>query len=295
MSKIFSSPIVTCRPALPSDRADVFEFTKFTWNGRDYIRYVWDEWFADPNGILAVAEYGGHCVGFAKVSLSAPGQWWLQGFRVDVNYQDLKIGSHIHEYIDTWWLEHGNGYARLMTGSQRVKVHHLCERMGYVKVSELADHRAEPLDEPTSAFQPVLPEEIPAALKVAQASPILALNHGLMDIGWEAVQPTTDMLADMARAGLAFWWHRHESLLLAWDDENEEGKVLGVALPTCPLENLSELLADVRRLCPQMGRVGVFWISPLHEDIRIAAKAAGYTNAWDKDAYVYEKRHPTRP
>jgi GNAT superfamily N-acetyltransferase len=288
----FSSPVVVCHHALPRDTADVLEFSKFTWNGHDYIQYVWDKWRADPDGILAVAEYGGRCVGMAKISLLAPGQWWLQGFRVDINYQDLKIGSHIHEYIDAWWLEHGAGYARLMTSSQRFKVHHLCDKLGYVRVSELTDHRALPLDEPTTTFQPIAQLEISKALEVAQSSPVLKLNHGLIDIGWEAIHPTAEILAETARAGMAFWWRGRESLLLAWVDEDEDGKVLGLALPACPLESLSELLADVRRLCAQLGCVRVFWIAPLHDDIRQAAEAAGYTGTWDSTAYVYEKRHP---
>ena len=110
MKSTFSFPVVVCRPALPCDKADVLEFTKFTWDfGRDYIKYVWDDWLADPNGILVSAEYNGHCVGIAKASLSAPGQWWLEGLRIDPNFQGLGIASHIHRYVDDWWLEHGNG------------------------------------------------------------------------------------------------------------------------------------------------------------------------------------------
>jgi hypothetical protein len=89
----FSSPVPVCRPALPLDKADVLEFTKFIWDGHDYIRYVWDDWLADPRGILAVVEYGGHAVGLGKVSYVAQGQWWLEGLRVDPRYQGLKIGS----------------------------------------------------------------------------------------------------------------------------------------------------------------------------------------------------------
>ena len=139
MTQSFSSPVVVCRPALPSDKADVIEFTKFIWDGHDYIQYVWDEWLADPEGILAAAEYGGHCVGLAKVSLLAPGQWWLQGLRVDPKFQDLKIGSHLHRYVDEWWLEHGDGVVRLMTGSKRVKVHHMSEKLGYTKILEVKE------------------------------------------------------------------------------------------------------------------------------------------------------------
>ena len=66
MTQTFSSPVVVCRPALPRDTADVLEFIKFIWNGHDYVKYVWDEWFNDPDGILVAAEYEGHCVGIAK-------------------------------------------------------------------------------------------------------------------------------------------------------------------------------------------------------------------------------------
>jgi hypothetical protein len=114
----------------------VIEFTRFIWEGHDYIKYVWDEWLADPEGILAVAEYGSHCVGLGKVSLSAPGQWWL---------------------------EHADGVARLMTSSKRVKVHHLSEKFGYTKVLEVKEFEASSLEEACTSFRPLQKDEIPAS------------------------------------------------------------------------------------------------------------------------------------
>ncbi len=137
MNNPSTEPRLVCRPALPRDRADVFEFTKFIWEGHDYIRFVWDDWLADPHGLLAVAEYGGSTVGMAKVTLVSKGQWWLEGFRVDPRVQGLKVGSHIHEYVNDWWLEHGDGAVRLMTSSERVQVHHLSERTGFVRIGEV--------------------------------------------------------------------------------------------------------------------------------------------------------------
>ena len=295
MTPTFASPVVVCRPALPRDKADVFEFTKFIWDGRDYICYVWDEWFHDPDGILAAAEYRGHCVGIAKVSLSAPGQWWFQGFRVDPNYQDLKIGSHIHEYVDKWWLEHGNGVARLMTSSKRVKVHHLCEKLGYTKVLEVKEFEVKALDETCTSFQPVLESEIAAALKVAQNSSVMALGNGLLDMGWDALWPTEELLASIQAQGMAFWWRDGEGLLLEWDDDNDEGAVLGLGLPACSLELLPEMLLDARRLAAQQGRVGVFWIAPLTVETLSAAEKAGYQHHREHSGYLYEKRHPILP
>jgi GNAT superfamily N-acetyltransferase len=294
MPQTFSSPRIVCRPALPSDRADVFEFTKFIWDGHDYIRYVWDEWLADPEGILAVAEYGGHCVGLAKISLSAPGQWWFQGLRVDPNFQGLKIGSHIHEYIDAWWLEHGDGVARLMTASFRLKVQHLCERLGYAKVLEVKELETSALDEACTSFQPVNADEIHAALRHTQESPVMALSSGFLDLGWDALQPTEMVIATIQQQGMAFWWRNGKGLLLAWDDENEDGKVLGLGLPACALESLPEMLLDIRRLAAQMGRVGVFWIAPLKPETLSAAEVAGYLHHREHSGYLYEKRHPQR-
>jgi GNAT superfamily N-acetyltransferase len=295
MTDSWHSPIVTCRPALPSDRADVFEFTKFIWDGHDYIQYVWDEWFADPHGILVSAEFGGHCVGIGKIALSAPGQWWFQGFRVDPKFQDKRIGSHIHKYIDNWWLENGDGAARLMTSSQRVKVHHLCEKLGYAKILEVKELEAEPLDEPGASFRPIQADEIPAALQAVLDSPVLTLSRGLFDVGWDAVHPTADILASIQQRGLAFWWRGGQGLLLAWDDDDEDGQVLGLGLPAGPLDTLSEMLLDIRRLAAKMGRVGVFWIAPFEPEILSAAETAGFSHHNDHTGYLFEKRHPIRP
>ena len=82
--------------------------------------------------------------------------------------------------------------------------------------------------------------------------------------------------------------------MLAWDDENEDGKVLGLGLPACSLESLPEMLLDVRKLAAQQGRVGVFWIAPLTEEILSMAKKAGYLHPREHSGYVYEKQHPMR-
>jgi hypothetical protein len=91
---------------------------------------------------------------------------------------------------------------------------------------------------------------------------------------------------------MAFWWRGGEGLLLAWDDENEDGKVLGLGLPACPLDSLPDMLLDARRIAAQQGRVGVFWIAPLEPEILSAAEAAGFIHHREHSGYLYEKRHP---
>ena len=122
-------------------------------------------------------------------------------------------------------------------------------------------------------------------------SPVLALGRGLLDLGWDVIQPTEDILAFIRQQGMAFWWRDGEGLLLAWEDDNDEGKVLGLGLPACSLESLPELLLDARRLAAQQGSVGVFWIAPLKPETLSAAEAAGYRHHREHSGYLYEKRH----
>ena len=91
---------------------------------------------------------------------------------------------------------------------------------------------------------------------------------------------------------MAFWWRGGEGLLLAWDDDNEDGKVLGLGLPVCWLEILPEMLLDVRRLAAQVGCVGIFWIAPLRPEILSAAETAGFLHHREHSGYLYEKQHP---
>jgi GNAT superfamily N-acetyltransferase len=295
MTQTFTSPQVVCRPALSRDTADVLEFCKGIWDGHDYIQYVWDMWLGDADGPLITAEYGGRAVGIAKISHVSRGQWWFEGLRVDPKLQGLKIGSHLHEYIDQWWLEHGDGYVRLMTSSKRVKVHHLCEKSGYHKIADVvSDYETTPLDGPADAFQLVTLGEVKPSLEFVLQCPILKMT-GLMDDFWRQVRPDEFLLGEMIRTGRAFWWRGGEGLLFTWawgNGTEDDPKVLGISLPACPMEILSEFLLDVRRLAGSRGCKFVVWVTPIHDVVRDALKTAGFHPDQDDTMFVYEKKHP---
>ncbi len=304
----FADPRLVCRPALPSDTADVLEFTKFIWDGDDYIKYVWKEWLDDPQGILATAQYGAHAVGIAKITLLAPGQWWLEGLRVDPNFQGLKIGSHLHEYLDGWWLAHGDGIIRLMTSSERVQVHHLTERTGYAKIGEVADYRlglARPpvpartagmkqsvgLSEKPQPLEPVHMDEVTAALAFALAH--LSHSNGLMDSGWRFSTPDESAMTASARSGHLHWWRGRAGLLATFEDDEDGERVLGIcfaAIDEPPL--LSELLLAAGVLAGQQGFTAVHWLAPVEDKVRIALRQAGYATDWEHTGFLYAKRQP---
>jgi GNAT superfamily N-acetyltransferase len=305
----FAAPQVVCRPALPSDTEDVLEFTKFIWEGHDYIQYVWHDWLADPNGLLAAAVYGPHTVGIGKVTLLSPGQWWLEGLRVDPKVQGLKIGSHLHEYLDRWWREHGDGTLRLMTSSERVQVHHLSERTGYRKVGEVWSYRspaavltrpeATELSEPESrasrpspagprhAFELVTLDDIAAAVKFTSGH--LAGSHNLLDLGWRFTAPDEATLATLVHAQRLYWWDGRSGLAGFWEDDDEAGRVLAISFVACEASRLIDLLADVPRLAAQNGYVSALWLAPHDRALESALLSAGFSSEWDHSGFLYEK------
>jgi GNAT superfamily N-acetyltransferase len=290
MSK-YTEAVVVIRPALPRDKADVFEFTKFIWDGYDYVGHIFPEWLADPQGQLIAAEYAGRCVGTGKVTRLAPGEWWLEGFRVDPKMQGLKIGSRIDARCNEWWDEFGGGTLRLITSAKRVQVHHLSEDRGFVKVGEVYGYEAAPLNEATEAFTPLTPPE--AGEAVALFSRLAAQR--LLNLGWRYAAPNVDSLRAIAEEGLAWWWRGRRGLIVAWEDDDDEGRPrLIVGLEACADEDARELLTDFRRLAMLRGASAAGWTNAVRPAIIEALEYAGYHRTWEDAGFLYERRHPSR-
>ena len=290
---------MVCRPSLASDTADVLAFTSRIWDGRDYIHLVWDEWLADPNGILVSAQLGGHVVGIAKVSPVFPAQWWLHGLRVDPEYQGLKIGSHLHEYTNDWWVEHGDGTIRLLTSTKRVQVHHLCERTGYRRVGEIITYRRLMSAEGSrmtgsrdtqNGYAAVKAAELPEALAFARK--YFTWAGGLMDTGWRFVAPDEASLEDRQREGHLHWWRGRDGLISTWEGDDDDGPVLGIGLAAGREPRmLAEMLRESPSLASGMSAYAVFWLAPAEAEAQEALRAAGF--ATDEDSGVlFERGHP---
>ena len=301
MSQTFSLRQVLCRPALERDLADIREFCKTIWDGHDYVPDMLDDWFHDPRGMFAVAEYEGQAIACSKITWLADGQWWLEGFRVDPNYQGRKVGSLIHHYLDRWWLERGNGALRLMTSSKNKSVHHLCESTGYIKLLEVRGYKAEPLKGPADMFRPAASsdKDLLPVIEFARKSPSLAITNRIVDFGWQFADPTYGRALTFLffrYSGLAnnfFWWRHDKGLLIVWDDFDLDAKerAMGIGVLACELDDMPAFLMDVRHLAAARKKTSVFWLAPVHETMELALKQSGYFSEWDNTAYVFEKKH----
>jgi len=263
MTPTFSSQQVVCRPAIARDHADITEFCKGIWDGGDYVPDVWQHWYNDPHGILVTAEYEGHAIGCAKLSLIDEGQWWLEGFRVDPNKQGLKIGSRIHYYLTDWWVEHGDGTLRLMTENPAVV--HLCEKTNYTKTQELRGYKSMSIAEPTDNFSAAT--DIHEAAAFAITSETVRLNDNLIDFGWRVGTVNEHIFTKYSNEKADFvhtfyWWKDKQGLFSAGEDEEDDKRQLVLGVLACALNDMSALLMDIRRFAARkkLGKV-FYWHS----------------------------------
>jgi GNAT superfamily N-acetyltransferase len=274
------------------DTPQVLELSSHIWEGHDYIPLVWQDWLADPNGLLCVAEFGSRIAGFGKLTLLSASQWWLEGLRVHPEFEGRGIASHINDYLLAYWLEHGDGFVRLGTSSERVKVHRMCAHRGFEKIGEYSFYGAPVMNEPVSSFTPILLEEIPQALELIRHSPALPLQNGLLDYGWRWGEPCAESLEKLIRQGQAWWWRGRQGLVTYWDDAEENKKFPVIHLIACSLETMPECLLDFRRFAGFRGYDHVEWHAPRKEELQSLLEKAGFGLSWDEVLFLFEKKYP---
>ena len=291
---------VSVRPARESDKAGMLEVTKNIWDGDDYVPYVWDEWLADTEGVLCVAigesgEHAGHMIGLGKLTHLGGGNWWMEGMRVQPEYQGRGISSQLHEYILNYWLEHGDGVVRLTTSSKRLPIHHLCERFGFSKIGERTFFVAPVIQGiPAEALplQLLKSEELPEALDFLQNSPMLKFSNGLIDLGWRHAAPRLEFLQNRLEHGKLWWWRGREGLLSYWEEDEDHVIKPSLNFLACAVGEAAALLLDYRRLAGSYSYANTTWMAPLHPEMVPVLEQAGFGRDWDDALFLYVKEHP---
>lgn len=286
---------VVCRPALPKDTEDVLALTRLIWEGRDYVPHVWEEWLAEPEGLLAVAEYGGRVVGVNRLAPLGNNEWWMQALRVHPAFEGRGIASRLHDYVLEYWEKQG-GVVRLATSAHRLPVHHLCRRSGFHLAAELMGYAAQALDEPCDHLRPVSESQLEPLARAVHTSPELAWTGGLLDLIWVWAEPSRERLLEIVKEGRAFGWGGDpgspENFLLVDSDENEDGltRHLQLLAIACPVEALPQALLDFRRLAMRLGCNPAGWVAPVNAAAQAALESSGFQPYWERSLYLFEKR-----
>lgn len=279
------------------DTPEVMELTRTIWNGEDYVPSVWSEWYSDPQGLLAIAEYGGRVVGLGKLTLIASNDWWLEGLRVHPDYEGRGIASHLHGYLLRYWLTKGAGALRLVTASFRTPVHRICERTGFRKVGEFTPFLAPTIDlnsggQKENRLILLDANQVEKAYSAIIASPIISWTAGLMDLRWQWVTPSLELIRQAVLHEQVYWWRGERGVLVISEDDERALRTSMIQIITCESEDMVEILQDYRRLARLLGFQQAGWVAPLHPELEPLLHKAGFQRDWDASLFVFERRHP---
>lgn len=287
-------PIV-CRPALPKDTPGMFELTRWIWEGDDYIPDVWEAWLADTQGILAVAEWKGKVVGFAKLTKLSAGDWWMEGLRVHPKFEGNRIASRLHGYLLEFWQRYGSGVLRLATSSAREPVKHLSRKWGFETIGEYSIYKSEKtvdnfIDAQHSPFQRFTLEDIPDAITWLKDPQKDRLPFGIMDLGWQFAEPKEEYFVAYLQGNQAWWWEGQQGILLMVDKKDGEETWARIRMLACDREKLAELLHAVRKFTNQSGYAGVNWMAPMLPGMEEVLVSTGFKRDWEGSLLIFEKR-----
>lgn len=90
--------VFTLRPMTPADKPAVLGIASRTWEGSDYLPFVFDDWIADTDGEFVAAMLEGRVVGCGKLSFLTPYDAWLEGLRKDPEVTQGGLAELINRY-----------------------------------------------------------------------------------------------------------------------------------------------------------------------------------------------------
>lgn len=286
------APSVRIRPARKSDKGDVLALSGLMWEGHDYIPQVWSDWLADRSGFLAVAEREGQAVGIGKLTRLTPEEWWIEGLRVHPAYQGMKIGSQLFEYLVVQRRKRGAGAIRLATSSERVQVHHLCDRLGFRHVETFLLMTAPPTDRGECAFELIAEADTAAAFALSEKATSVRYASGLVNTGWRWSRLTEEQMREFIQRGRAWWWKDRAAVLLLYNSEHENQPSLEIAAVLSCDGKLAAMLGEARRLAGLAGAARLAWAMPNLPAVTDAARRAGFAQELDAQLWIFERPDP---
>ena len=290
------------RPARPDDREAMERICAHTWDWGDYIPEVWDEWLADEDKLMLVAELAGQVVALGQVAFQPAGQAWFEAMRVDPNYRQQGIARQFIERKMEESRKRGAHVVRLGTGGNNVPVHRLMARIGMEQVGAYVLRVA--AAEGTAGAEGMAGVESPQILGPGQRqevltflrqSRVLAHTGGLFSVGWawqELLDEALDrflaagqVLARLAADGSP------EALALVSHEAGDERLWIALADAVPGQEGaLVALIEGIRAYAGQVGAKDAAAMLPALDWLREAFGQAGYgPGDWEGELWIFEK------
>ncbi|MEA2022722.1 MAG: GNAT family N-acetyltransferase [Actinomycetota bacterium] len=209
---------VSIRPALPSDREAIFEFTRDTFEWGDYIADEFDGWL-DRDDTLVVVAIGDNerPIALATARMISPSEAWFHAARVHPDHRGRGIAAEISVALRAWAGEHGATVGRLLVEDWNTASIRHVEKTGRRRVATMV-RCAKSVGDASPSPDGNGGSRVPSRLRsrpahAAEAQPAFAswsvgelgrASRGLFAVGWTFRRLTIEDLVAAARRS-AFW------------------------------------------------------------------------------------------
>jgi GNAT superfamily N-acetyltransferase len=128
------------RKANKSDKDEVLNFCKNTFEWGDYIDRVWDLWENDLSGLLLVSEvYNNdnlkfHPIAISRISICPNNLSWIEGIRVNKKYRNQGIASSLLKYMLDFGIKKGIKEASAIVSQNNTPSQKMLEKQGFYQL-----------------------------------------------------------------------------------------------------------------------------------------------------------------
>ena len=117
------------------DRDRVMEIAEGTWNGHDYLPYVFDDWVKDE-GFYCLRDEDGRIIALDKYTWHENGILWLEGYRVHPDYRGKGYGWNMAEAMERIIESLDYKAVRFMTSEANKASIYIGEKMGFKPIAK---------------------------------------------------------------------------------------------------------------------------------------------------------------
>jgi GNAT superfamily N-acetyltransferase len=230
------------RSGRADDREGIASWTRDTFSWGDYVGGAFDDWLADEDGRIFVAEAGGRPIGMARVAMLSPEEAWSQGARIHPEYRRRGVGKALGDHIRRWAEGRGARVIRLAIENWNRPAQEHVRGMGFAPtghwlMAERGVGENSPVPEGNGGrrvralegIRPAPAAEAEPALLSWASGPLERAARGLFPIGWSWRRLRREDLLDAARRR-ALWEGRvgwavaeveHDTFRVSWISTTE--------------------------------------------------------------------------
>ncbi len=198
------------RPLQSTDKGDILEISRHTWDGHDYLPYFFDSWLTDIDSHTAAIEIDGHVVALANLRIIDNGKTgWMEGLRVHPDYRGTGMATVLTEHVVEMAKKIPVGRIRYTTAAGNEPSLHLAEKVGMKRKHTYANHWQDQIDKISLSTSHQLIEPISPMMYSDELHSSKIIPHSIIIYDWKAVDMTPGNFQKISH--LAKFWIEREN------------------------------------------------------------------------------------